>query len=184
MLRSALYQAVVDAGDGGITHEYLPQRVFDALALPIEDYAKDPEVEYFAREETDRALREVIAYRIYQDLERGWRVTAPNLEQSGLLRIEYRSLTQLANDEAKWADKHPALATATPATRMEVARDLLDFLRRELAVRVDYLDPLKQESIRQLSSQRLKEPWAIDENEKMTRFFAAYPRRKARERKR
>ena len=108
MLRSALYQAAVDAGAAGITHEYLPQRVFDVPALPIEDYAKDPEVEYFAREETDRALREVIAYRIYQDLERGWRVTAPNLEQSGLLRIEYRLLTQLANDEAKWAERSSA----------------------------------------------------------------------------
>ena len=84
----------------------------------------------------------------------------------------------MANDEAKWSDKHPALATATPATRNELARALLDFLRRALAIRVDYLDPLKQESISQLSSQRLKEPWAIDENEKMTRSFAAYPRRK------
>ena len=178
MLRSALYQAVMEAGEAGIRQEVLPQRVFDALALPIEDYAKDPEVEYFAREETDRALREVIAYRIYQDLKRGWRVTAPNLEQSALLRIEYKSLTQLANDEAKWVDKHPALATATPVARIDVAEVLLDFLRRELAIRVDYLDPLKQESIRQLSSQRLKEPWAIDESEKMVRSFAAYPRRK------
>ncbi|MBK8051045.1 MAG: hypothetical protein IPK16_30485 [Anaerolineales bacterium] len=81
-------------------------------------------------------------------------------------------------DEAKWADKHPALATATPTTRLAVAKSLLDYLRSELAIRVDYLDPLKQESIRQLSSQRLQEPWAIDENEKMTRSFAAYPRRK------
>lgn len=179
MLRSALHQAVLEAGEEGIAYDVLPQRVFDALALPIEEYAKDPTVEYFAREETDRALREIIAYRLYQDLRRGWRITAPNLEQSGLLKIEYRSLPQLAGDESKWADKHPALATATSATRIQVARVLLDFLRRELALYVTYLDPARQESIGQVSSQRLKEPWAIDENEKMTRSFAAYPRRKA-----
>ena len=66
---------------------------------------------------------------------------------------------------------------------MEVARDLLDFLRKELAVRVDYLDPLKQESIRQLSSQRLKEPWTIDENETMTPF-RCHPCRKRENEKR
>jgi hypothetical protein len=36
LLRSALYKAVKDAGPEGITHEVLPQRVFDALNLPVE----------------------------------------------------------------------------------------------------------------------------------------------------
>ena len=36
-----------------------------------------------------RAFREVIGYRLYRDLKRGWRVTSPNLEQCGLLEIRY-----------------------------------------------------------------------------------------------
>ena len=55
--------------------------------------------------------------------------------------------------EDVWGACHPALATATPQTRREIAKTLLDFMRRELALKVDYLDPLTQERIQQQSSQ-------------------------------
>ena len=87
----------------------------------------------------------MLGYRIYQDLRRGWRVTSPNLEQCGLLEIDYASLDELCAAEEEWADMHPALADAAPAVRAEVAKILLDFLRRELAIKVDYLDPVYQE---------------------------------------
>jgi ATP-dependent helicase YprA (DUF1998 family) len=177
LLRSALLQAVQKAGEAGITHEVLAQRVFEAMKLSIDLYAVDPTVKFQAKAETDRALREVLAYRIYQDLRRGWRVTSPNLEQCGLLQIEYGSLRELCGAEEEWQHAHPALADATPEVRIEVAKTLLDYLRRELAIRVDYLDPMHQESLRQLSSQRLRDPWAIDENEQLRRSYIAYPRR-------
>ena len=50
----------------------------------------------FARHNTDETMREVLAYRLYSDLKRGWRITQPNLEQVGLLEIEYKSLSELA----------------------------------------------------------------------------------------
>lgn len=180
MLRSALYRAVADAGPGGISHEVLPLRVFEALRLPFELYAVDPTVKFQQKAETERALREVLAYRIYQDLRRGWRVTSPNLEQCGLLRIDYASLQELCQAQEEWADCHPALADAAPATRVEIARTLLDYLRRELAIKVDYLNPVYQESLRQLSSQRLREPWAMDEGEQLLRGFIAFPRARRR----
>jgi len=37
--------------------------------------------------ETKRAFRDVLCYRLYRDLKRGWRIIAPNLEQCGLLEI-------------------------------------------------------------------------------------------------
>ena len=160
----------------GISHEVLPLRVFETLKLPVEFYAVDPTVKFQQRAETDRSLREVLAYRIYQDLRRGWRVTSPNLEQCGLLKIEYASLQELCAAQEEWVDKHPALADAAPAVRAEIAKTLLDFLRRELAIKVNYLDPVYQEGLRQLSSQRLIEPWAIDENEQLLHSYVAYPR--------
>jgi ATP-dependent helicase YprA (DUF1998 family)/very-short-patch-repair endonuclease len=180
MLRTALYRAVQAAGTGGISHEVLPLRVFEALQLPFELYAVDPTVKFQQRAETDRALREVLAYRIYQDLRRGWRVTSPNLEQCGLLRIEYASLHELCAAHEEWTSCHPALADATPASRAEVAKTLLDYLRRELAIKVDYLDPVRQESLRQLSSQRLRDPWAMDEGEQLLRGYIAFPRPRQR----
>ncbi|MGH9119070.1 MAG: DEAD/DEAH box helicase [Acidimicrobiales bacterium] len=176
LLRTALYNAV-DAASGGLTHEALAPAVYDALGLDIGEYAMDPDVRFAAREDTDRALREVLAYRLYTDLRRGWRVTAPNLEQAGLLRIDYRSLPEACGAEDLWTT-HPVLADAEPAVREHLARALLDFMRRELAVRVDYLDAGAQEQLVQRSNQHLIAPWGLDENEqdKLERATVLVPR--------
>jgi hypothetical protein len=79
------------------------------------------------KQKTDRALREVLGYRIYRDLKRGWRITSPNLEPERLLKIEYASLDEMCADEDVWAGKHMALTSATPETRMRIAQVLLDF---------------------------------------------------------
>jgi len=123
-----------------------------------------------------QALRDVLGYRLYRDLERGWRLTSPNLEQCGLLGISYLSLVELCADEESWQKCHAALLKAKPETRARIARTLLDFMRRELAINVDYLDSLKQESIQQASAQRLRAPWAIDEGERLEYARVLYPR--------
>lgn len=176
LLRGAIYRAALDAGPEGLRHETIAQKVFDALHLPFEAYASEPNARFQAKQETDYALRTVLGYRIYRDLRRGWRITSPNLEQCGLLEIDYLSLDELCAAEDVWEACHPALATASPATRAKVAKVLLDYMRRELAIKVDYLDPRFQETIKQLSSQRLIDPWAIDENENMEYAATLYPR--------
>jgi len=176
LLRSALYTACAGAGENGLTHDVLTQRVFEALGLPLELYAADPGVRFQARAETDRALRDVLGYRLYRDLQRGWRITSPNLEQSGLLEIRYLSLEDVCRAADVWQNCHPALVTASPETRINVARTLLDYMRRELAVRVDYLTPLVQERIQQQSSQRLIAPWALDEQEVLEHASVLFPR--------
>lgn len=176
LLRSAIYRAVQQAGTNGIAHEVLPQRVFEALGLDFSLYAIDPGVRFAQKSETERALREVLGYRIYRDLKRGWRITSPNLEQVGLLEIFYRSLDDVCAAEDVWQDMHPALVTASPETRFQISKTLLDFMRRELAVKVDYLNATHQETLKQLSSQRLKAPWALDENERLDHAAVLFPR--------
>ncbi len=176
LLRSALYRACFDGGPSGLRHEVLTQRVFDALNLPLDHYGSDPSVRFQALADTQRALRDVLGYRLYLDLRRGWRVTSPNLEQCGLLKIEYLSLDDVCRADDIWRSCHPALATARPETRLEVARTLLDFMRRELAMKVDYLTSLIQERIQQQSNQRLIPPWAIDENETPESACILFPR--------
>jgi len=182
LLRSALYRAVAAAGSEGLRHDSLVQGVFQAFDLPLELYASDPDVRYAALEDTKRAFRSVLAYRLYRDLERGWRVTSPNLEQCGLLEIQYESLQELCENDADWAGRHPVLENASPAERFDVAKTLLDLMRRELALKVDVLQPETQERIVQRSSQRLRSPWAIDEGEigAMERARILYPRSRTR----
>ncbi len=176
LLRSALFKAAQKASPNGLRYDELIQRVFDSLNLALSMYAVDPEVRFQALEETRRALIAVLEYRIYRDLKRGWRVTAPNLEQCGLLEIKYLSLDDLCHAEDVWKDSHPAIAHAPPAKRMEVAKTLLDYMRRELAIRVDALNSVAQDRIRQQSNQRLIPPWALEERERMETATILYPR--------
>ena len=167
LLRGALCRAVAEAGEGGLTHDQVSAAVFNALNLPFELYARDASQKFGARREVEAALREVIAYRLYRDLQRGWRVTAPNLEQCGLLHIEYRFLDELCADEETWRGRHPLLADASPAVREKIATVLLDHMRRRLAIRVDVFDPAHQEKLSLNASQRLRLPWSIDPDEKL-----------------
>jgi ATP-dependent helicase YprA (DUF1998 family) len=176
VLRAALYEAVRAAGAVGLEHDQLTQKVFDALQLPLEAYAANPGVRFTARIDTDKALREVLGYRLYHDLRRGWRITAPNLEQCGLLEIHYQSLDAVCAAEDIWQGLHPALAGAALATRLKVATTLLDHMRREKAIKVSYLEPQAQERLEQQSSQWLKAPWALDENEKPELATVLFPR--------
>ncbi len=175
-LRAGLYAAAQRAGGDGLTHEVLAQRVVEALGLPPTDYAVNPDAEFAAATRRDKALRDAVAYRLYVDLQHGWRLTSPNLEQTGLLRISYESLDDLCASERHWQDRHAALVTATPQRRAEIAATLLDHLRQQLAVKVDYLDQAWPESLRQTSSQELVPPWAIDDAELGQYATIAYPR--------
>jgi ATP-dependent helicase YprA (DUF1998 family)/very-short-patch-repair endonuclease len=176
LLRSALLQAARSAGPNGIGHEELTQRVFDALHLDFKLYASDPEVRFQARLDTDLSLRNVLGYRLYRDLQRGWRITSPNLEQCGLLEIHYASLDEICRAADLWENCLPALANPTCETRYAVSKVLLDYMRRELAIKVDYLDRLVLERISQQSSQRLIPPWAIDEGEQLEHAARLFPR--------
>ncbi|MHB1317954.1 MAG: DEAD/DEAH box helicase [Anaerolineae bacterium] len=178
LLRGAVFRAAQTAGLQGLRHEDLPQAVFVALDLSFDRYASNAEVRYLARAETERALRSVLSYRVYHDLRRGWRINSPNLEQSGLLVIEYESLDELCADEDIWHAKHAALVSATPETRKAICTALLDHLRRSLAIDEPALMSEEQERIRLLSQSRLAGPWALDEEEKLETAARAFPRSK------
>ncbi len=176
LVRSALYRAVAAAGAAGLRHDDIVQKVFETLSLSLDLYALDPTVRFQALEETRATLRRVLGYRVYRDMERGWRITSPNLEQCGLIEIHYQSLEDLCRSEEDWKSLHPALAGARPETRESVAKTLLDFMRRELALQVEYLDPQYQERLRTQSFQKLKEPWAFDEEERLQAWKTLWPR--------
>lgn len=176
LLRSALFDALNKSMPDGISYDELTHIVFDTLNIPLIQYATDPEVRFAALSDTQSALRQVIGYRLYNDLKRGWRVTSPNLEQCGLLIIEYRSLDDLCQAEDIWGSLHPALRDASPETRKRVSIVLLDYMRRELAIKVDYLEPEYQEKIKRNSKQKLIDPWAIDEDEKLEHSSVIFPR--------
>src|SRR5690606_25200949 len=162
-------------GDEGLHHENVAQAVTAQLGLDHADYALNPKELSTQRRRTERALREVVAYWLFVDLERGWRVTMPNLEQTGLIRIDYADLDELAALEETWSGTCGPLRTADPQTRAELIRILLDEMRRVLAIDVECLTDLGFEEMSKLSRQ-LKDPWALAEREKLVPVGAAFAR--------
>ena len=179
LVRSALYRALQRAGEPGVRYDELAQHVERAMNLPLEFYANAPEIDRGpGLEETRRALRSVVGYFVYRDLERGWRITSPNLEECGLLKIEYVGADELAADGKFWQDKnaHQTLISASAEQRLEIIRALLDHLRRSLAIKEEDLDRQFQEQIYLRSNQRLCDPWVIDDVSSMEVACFAWPR--------
>ena len=191
LLRSALHRACSRGPSPGLGHGDLSRCVLDAMKLNFEDYASDPDVRGPARQSTQDALRRVIEYLLYRDLERGWRVTAPNLEDCGLLRFEYEGLRGddgLLGETELWGagfaeNQIPSPLREAPAElRDELLVTLLDALRRELAVRVDVLDPRKQHDLIEQTKPRLLEgtAWYLQDERELTEAVIAWPRSRRR----
>jgi ATP-dependent helicase YprA (DUF1998 family) len=181
LLRSALYCAAKQAGAAGLQHDTLTLKVFEALNLPPSQYAVNAELKYSTKIKTEQALRNVLGYYLYLDLRRGWRITSPNLEQCGLLKIDYRDLQEACEDADLWQPYHEVIRTLPSTTRYELCRTLLDYMRRELAIKVAYLDHSRQEEIKQQSSQYLVAPWGLDEDEDLLYATRLFPRQRGKE---
>ena len=181
MIRGALYRAAakaVEDGEDGLYYDELPTRVTRALGLAREEYAKEPGEDPALQRRTDKALREVVNLRVYLDLERGWRVTMPNLEQTGLLEIGYLGLDGIAADNSLWRDAFPALRDADPGVRAKVCRVLLDEMRRSLAIDAECFDADEFDRIRRLSDGALRPEWAVsDADERLAAIMFPQPSR-------
>lgn len=178
MLRAAIYKATSQSGDAGLEYEKLTHFVCDALNLEKYEYASSPEARFQAEKDAKQSLRDVLGYRIFHDLRRGWRITAPNLEQCGLLSIEYKSLNELSNAEDIWSECHPALSSASAEEKANICKILLDFMRRSLAIKTEYLDSDRQSQIKIRSGQHLVPPWGLEDTEQLVHSSIALPRSK------
>ena len=183
LLRGALLAALQRAGGEALTDDVLTQRVLAHLNLDPSDYAANPHAKGIKADNTLRALRDVLGYRLYFDLQRGWRITNPNIEQLGLLRIGYRDLTACCEDEEEWRAGHPLLGSITPAQRLKLVRDLLERMRKALCIKTIYLDPERQDTMRNRSYNELREPWGFSEDEDLFAHAYMVPRPSTRGRR-
>ena len=195
LLRSALYHAATQKAPKGLTHGNLSSSVFECMQLAFDEYASDPDVRGPAKESTNAALRRVIDYYLYRDLQRGWRVTAPNLEDCGLLGFDYEGLSESLTDEELWKKgveihtgrgereflEAPVEFTSLPQEVIgELLRTLLDVMRRQLSVKVDVLEKGRQLDLIQETIPRLREDtvWYLSELKELVQSAITYPRPK------
>ncbi|MBM2728589.1 DEAD/DEAH box helicase [Pseudomonas aeruginosa] len=170
-LRAGLIGALQGSG-GQLDEEHLAESVFKALGFQgvdeatLVEYLRTPKLMGLARQEAQRTLRFIIAYRLLRDLRRGWRFNNPNLDQLGLLRIRYRDLDAFCADASIFA-ANSTLTKLTAVQRTVLFELLFDTLRRHLCLESRYLDPVEQDKARTSAHTYLNERWAFAPDEKL-----------------
>ncbi len=165
LLRSAIFAALDQAGS--LRFDTIANAVCQSIGLQLRDYARNPELDPASSSARDvrNTFRDLLEYRVYEDLRRGWRVVQPNLEQCGLLRIEYLGLDALCTDESKWQGIGP-FNLLTPGRRQEILGAVLDHLRRKLAIQTQCLEEDYQQQFVKRVRQNLNDNFAFEENER------------------
>ena len=161
-IRAGLVAALSQQAE--LRYEEVGDAIFAALALEPADFLATPVDSGPGLARGREAIIRVLQYRALEDLSRGWRIVQPNLEQTGLLRIRYDGLEELADNAANWAGL-PRMAGATPELRRRVLTAFLNHLRMQLAIAAPGLTGPGIRQLRQATSNRLREPWAIEEND-------------------
>jgi superfamily II DNA/RNA helicase len=170
-LRAGLIGALQE--NGGLLDEgRLSDAVFRALGFYKEDeatlveYLRSPKLMGIARQDAQRTLRFIIAYRLLRDLRRGWRFNNPNLDQLGLLQIGYRDLEPFCTLADNFS-KHRVLAGLAPEYRKKLFEILFDYMRRQLCLESRFLDPVEQDRARTSAYSYLNDRWTFASDEKL-----------------
>ncbi len=172
LVRAGFLGALQDAGSTGLRSDELGIAAQRALGFDEPDpriraeWLIEPALRGFNLQEAEGTLRQVLAYRVWFDQRRGWRYTNPNLEQLGMVGVDYLGIEELAADDELFADAHPVLKQAGRAGRAAVYRALLDHLRRWMAIRGQVLDAAVLEQLAAKSHSRLRPPWGLRSDEK------------------
>lgn len=165
-VRSAIYFALVEHDE--LTYANLDEAVFNALKLPQEEYAARQTDFPSVKRENKNAFKDFLMYRALYDLRRSWRVIMPNLEQCALLEIQYKDLEENCRYEKCW-EKVPFLNDLTPAERMPIVYQVLDYFRKSYALHSE--EYLTYKAIREKGrtiKEKLRHPWRFGDNERIT----------------
>jgi superfamily II DNA/RNA helicase len=166
-LRAALVKALRSTQGHTLAFDALGEAIFAAL---------DPKPEHFMKEPVDtgpgfanarNVMMQVLHYLAVEDLARAWRVAQPNLEQTGLLKIEYAGLDELVANEALWS--HPIIRRVTQSERKVVLAAILDHMRSVLVLDDRALTDDETRRLVQRANAVLREPWSFDEQERLRR---------------
>ena len=177
-LRAALYRAAVEAGRPvtmASTRWTWEQRSPGSSGWSPVTSPRLP-VRWICRA-ANRALRGVVEYRVLRDLQRGWRVTLPNLEQCGLIQVAYPVLGPLSERDDLWDGSHQLLMDAEPGQRHEIMIVLLNEMRRVLAIDAEALTHEFVDRLRRESREHLTGLWTVPETEPDPNLGMAIPGR-------
>jgi len=172
-LRAGIHKALSQSPSGSLNYATIGEAVRNALGLPFLDFANRNEDTTLSpiRRKYEQCLQEFVTYRAIADLRRSWRIVLPNLEQCGLLVVEYLDLDEIAAADEFWADT-PLLNVLDHADRKDFIGTILDFFRLEYAIHSEnYLTQSKIKENEKQFREVLRAPWTLDRNEELREPF-------------
>lgn len=170
LFRGALVKALEQ---GPLTLDRLGPALFQALDLSPRDFMKVPVDSGPGYEQAKQVMQDLLEYLALEDLARTWRIVQPNLEQCGLLRINYLGLEELAFQDDLWSGA-PAISEVDGPRRLEVLRAVLDHLRSKLVIDTEILKENHTRSlVRRANNNFIKEPWGFEHNARLRRSMVA-----------
>ncbi len=172
-LRAGIYKALVQAPSGSLTYANIGEAVLKALGLPFLDFANKNEEPVLApvRRNYEQCFQDYLVYRAIADLRRSWRIVLPNLEQCGILAVEYADLNEIAATDTFWKDTL-LLSSLDHTSRKEFISTVLDFYRLEFAIHSEnYLTQSRMKENEKQFRELLRSPWTLDRNEELREPF-------------
>lgn len=172
LVRAGFLAALEDAGPAGLRSHQLGAAHQKALGFDRTEsemrcvWLLEPGLRGFNLQEAESTLRQVLAYRVWFDQRKGWRITNPNLEQLDTIAVEYLGLEDLCKDDSLFAASPEPLRSSPATVRADVYRVLLDYLRKGLAIKSQVLDANELEQTKARSHSRLRVPWGFDGDER------------------
>jgi hypothetical protein len=171
LVRSALARAL----EGGkvLDHATIGEALFSSLGFSESQYMKNPRYDEagnpiaprFSMAGFKAAFVSFLDYMVVGDLANNWQYILPNLEQCGLLELDYLNLREYAATDESWRDCQLA-AGLSPEDRLTLIKTTLDLFRRNYAVSSSELfDDGKPDAKRKEMGARLSPDWQISERD-------------------
>jgi hypothetical protein len=172
LIRASFLAALQDAGESGLRSDQIGAAQQRALGFDRADrdlraeWLIEPGLGGFSLTEAESTLRQVLAYRVWFDQRRGWRFTNPNLEQLGLLVVDYLGLDGLLAETSRFKGCPDFWHEASTAVRRAVYEEIFDHMRKGLAIRSQTLESTTLEQLADRSYTQLRAPWGLQRDER------------------
>lgn len=165
-IRSAIYQALVNEQTNSLDYSNIARKVFDELNLPQSEFATQPLSGSYPTQirENEEAFIYMLTYRILFDLKRGWRVTLPNLEQCGLLSINYKYLDETIEND-RFINVIRLTQNLSFDDRREFIIQVLDYFRKNYILKHTILEKNEISRLKNVIREKVQPSWGLNKGE-------------------
>jgi len=176
-LRSAIYNALKKASENILKIENISLAVCEELNLSEHEYARiiseNPE---WPDPKNETALRNYIQLKIIEDLKKGWRYTAANLEQCALLDINYNRLKEFCKQDSFFSNIL-CFNEISSVERSKIIIQVLNYFRTSYALDYYLFNEADKYQLETSLRNALDDdkPWSLDKNEKIDTPYYLIP---------